>query len=210
MRLLRHVFPPMCLMCKYLSTPHAHARLCTECVRRCLDHRVQAPVLLQDGLTFVGYHYRSPLTMLLHQFKYHACWLSGCALVDLMVLAFGTHPWQNYDGVLVMPAHPKRIKARGAHVTDMLMRQCLKRLGFEHLLYTRLNWRPVHQNTQMGLSRQARLEHMHAGVFDMPKLEGHWLLFDDVITTGQTMHACLQALSQTDLTLHVMSLFCVS
>lgn len=202
MRWLRTLLTPTCLVCHRLILDDTLWRLCRSCWQVCLACRHQN----ETGHHIPAYGYLPPITTLLHQLKYQGCRLSGHALVDLMVDAWQDHPWHHYDGVLVMPAHPKRIRERGAHVADMLMRHTLKRLGYASLLDTQLGWRVGYAPTQAGLTRKQRAENIHPGLFAMPKCQGHWVLFDDVVTTGQSMHACLAALQTSDATFTRMCL----
>jgi len=90
--------------------------------------------------------------------------------------------------VAVLPSEPKKIRARGHELTSTVARWAglkprwpLKKI------------RPTLD--QKGLDREEREQNVR-GAFSSEKLEGPWILFDDVVTTGATMSAAARVMKE--------------
>ena len=100
------------------------------------------------------------------------------------------------DGFVAVPLHPAKVARRGYNQSTMIvqgLREHLKHPDLSHLIE-----RTEFTESQTSKSRYERFENMDH-VFecrDPHKVSGsHLILVDDVITTGSTMKACMNALS---------------
>lgn len=96
-----------------------------------------------------------------------------------------------------VPLHPSREKSRGYNQAALLAWHVAERLGLE--VESRLLRRTKNTKSQSKLDAEARAENVREA-FDL--LEGgpvegrHVMLVDDVVTTGATVGACVEALAQ--------------
>jgi len=130
---------------------------------------------------------------------YHA--LNGDKLLEKDI-------YKTIDQVIPIPLHRKKLKQRGFNQAELFARGLAKSMKLE--IDTTNVYRAVASTTQTKKGRYKRWENV-SDIFKMhapEKLKGkHVLLVDDVITTGATMEACLQALSRVeDIKLSVASI----
>ena len=199
----------------------AYPRLCAGCGRRgtwlcapCegtvkrLDHgicyRCGSPV--QDvclqcaqldpaiSLARAAYPYTGWIPAAVKGFKYANEWGRGPDLAERMVPALGV--FGTVDVVVPVPMHPTKERERGYNQSAMLARTVAAALGAacEPLVV-----RTRETRAQASLDRDARLENV-VGAFalnpDFAKRSGlHYLLVDDVRTTGSTLNGCARALT---------------
>lgn len=101
------------------------------------------------------------------------------------------------DCVVPIPLHPKRERERGFNQAREIARGVCEVLGVE--LLDNVVERLRNNVSQTGKNAAERLENV-SGIFELrhPELVRgrHILLLDDVITTGATVGACLEALAE--------------
>lgn len=97
------------------------------------------------------------------------------------------------DSIVPVPLHPRKLKQRGYNQSELLARGISDSLDVP-LLENKLQ-RIVHSPSQTRKSRWARFVNT-AGAFSFDSRAGgrHVLLVDDVITTGSTVCACIDAM----------------
>jgi ComF family protein len=127
-----------------------------------------------------------------HAFKYQNRPRYGVSLGALVGEAYGdAHPLP--DGVVPVPLHRTRRLERGYNQSRMLGRGVADALDVP--LRTALLDRPHPTRSQTTLSRQARWQNVRdAFAAQEEAVGGHWLLVDDVLTTGSTATAAARAL----------------
>lgn len=100
------------------------------------------------------------------------------------------------DAILPVPLHPKRERERGFNQAREIARGVAEVLGIE--LLDDVLVRTRNNVSQTGKTASERLANV-SGIFELRRPERiagrHVLLLDDVITTGATIGACLEALS---------------
>ena len=108
-----------------------------------------------------------------------------------------SHRFSDLDVIIPVPLHPARLKKRGynqAAVFAYGLAEGMKIPVVEHVLV-----RELASETQTRKSRLSRWENVKSifAVYHTHTLENkHILLVDDVITTGATLEACAQMLSE--------------
>ncbi len=128
------------------------------------------------------------------QCKYHGEWGRISELGSLVAeVCEVMHP---IDALVPVPLHPARLRQRGFNQSLLLARRAAEILNVpveEHLLRTRRTDAQVH------LAADERVKNVMGAMALRPgsTIAGRtFVLIDDVITTGSTLAACAQVLSQ--------------
>lgn len=204
----RLFWPPTCLLC---GDPGAGGRdLCAACAAalpwnavacpRCalpLALPAQAcgaclrapPPLAATRAAFV---YAFPVDRLLPRLKFHQGLAAGRLLSQLAAEAFAHAP--RPDALVPVPLHRSRLRARGYDQALELARPLARALGVP--LRDDLLRRVRATAPQSRLDAPARRRNLR-GAFAVDTgtpLPAHVALFDDVMTTGATLHAAADAL----------------
>ncbi len=129
-----------------------------------------------------------------HAFKYGNRPQYGVALGRLLGKAYAEKA-SGPDGVVPIPLHRTRKLERGYNQSRMLGKGVAEVLDCP--LRSDLLSRPHPTRSQTNLSREERWKNVH-GAFaaDAGCANGHWLIVDDVLTTGSTVVAAAQTLSE--------------
>lgn len=178
-----------------------------------VDHLFYGRARVAKAAAFLLYREGGMVQRLIHALKYRgqerigAClgrWYACCLRKDQGL--------GGIDLVLPVPLHPARKRKRGYNQCSLFGREVALALGAD---YTEtLLARVRSTSTQTRRNRWLRWQGT-SGVFRVPhpgQLEGKSiLLVDDVITTGATLEACCQALTDAvgDLRIHIAALACV-
>lgn len=220
-KMMKYLFAPQCLICHNAIQSWPCIYLCQICDQELLMlnkthiQNTQPSINLEKNYhqyarkIYYCYQYSGVVRDLLHQFKYEHQLNAGRCLIAKMASILNQFPWHTYDGVIPMPAHPKRIRQRGLHITDYLLRGTLRHFGQLNLLYSSLAWRPIYSEPQIRLPGPKRAKNISHDMFNIPKMSGNFLIFDDVLTTGQTLKAFTQALTKGNNNLKI-SILCLS
>lgn len=146
------------------------------------------------SLARAAYPYTGWIPAAVKGFKYASEWARGPDLAERMVPALGV--FGAVDVVVPVPLHPTKERERGYNQSAMLAQTVATALGAacEPLVV-----RTRETKAQASLDRDARLENV-VGAFalnpDFAKPSGlHYLLIDDVRTTGSTLNGCARALT---------------
>lgn len=135
---------------------------------------------------YAGLVYEPPVSLLIHDFKFHASARAGHLLAELM----GHTPLEVLPAALVpVPSSPVRAKERGFNQAEWLAHELGRRWQVPVTRGKRLRQGKL----QHSLSRRERLTNLKgAFTFDTP-LPAHIAIVDDVMTTGATAHALAEA-----------------
>lgn len=206
--LLDFLFPVHCLGCdlpgewfcdschelSQLTTQLDYCQLCGRAVpipgALCSFHQNESGL---TGLISYGNYRTTPIRQAINLAKYHGIWAGLAPLAKrAWVSRWHRLPQQNWNFVIPLTLDPRRQRARGFNQS----------LTLAHVLSRHIHT-PVSQQLrrtrktaqQVGLNRADRHRNMQ-GVFAWqgPKLTGHVILVDDVVTTAATLSSAAQAL----------------
>lgn len=215
-RLGAALWPARCLLCG--DPGHDGRDLCAACLRvlpwnhaaclRCaLPLPAAAPAPDRGGdrvcgaclrqpppveATYAAFVYGFPVDRLLPRLKFHNGLAAGRLLAQLAAdrLADAPRP----DAVIPVPLHPSRLRARGYDQALELARPLARRLGVPLRDDALRRLRATAPQSRLDAkARRGNLRHAF-GVRAGAALPAHVALFDDVMTTGATLHAAARAL----------------
>ncbi|MFI5358016.1 MAG: double zinc ribbon domain-containing protein [Opitutales bacterium] len=213
------VFPPVCVHCRALVEASPFRHLCAACARR-IDY-VQAPHCTTCGHPFYGEvegarlcphceglapAYREgrtavllkgPARALVHELKYHRGLHVLADIETIFRRAADLAAWAR-DAVLVpVPLHPRKERERGFNQSRLLADTLARAAGGETRVAELLR-RMVDTVSQTHHDRKTRRANLK-NAFALTRGAGitpgqHYLLIDDVFTTGSTLNSCAFAL----------------
>lgn len=213
------VFPPVCVHCRGLVEEGIFRHVCVACAER-IEY-VTAPHCSTCGHPFYGAvegermcphceglapAYREgrtavllkgPIRALVHELKYHR----GLHLLGDIKAIFGVRAelldWVRGAVLVPVPLHPRKERDRGYNQSRLLA-SCLAEAAGGGTRVEPLLCREVDTASQTGFDRQTRRENLKnafalaSGAAITPGQ--HYLLVDDVFTTGSTLNSCAQVL----------------
>lgn len=213
------LFPPRCFSCNGL-TGNAHG-LCVECWEK-IDF-ISAPYCARCGVPFpheMGgkgvecmpcmttpppytaarsvFRYDDGSRRLVTGYKYYDR-TQATPMFGQWLQRAGQELLGEVDGIVPVPLHRWRLLQRRYNQSSLLARE-LGKLAGKPVLDEALR-RSRHTRQQAGLTREQRLINVE-GAFTVPakqqaQVSGkRLLLIDDVLTTGATLHACAEALTE--------------
>ena len=205
------LFPDLCVVCgENLLKNEQH--ICFACLHAIpktnyhllsdnpIEKRFWGKVPIYRGTAFFFFQKGSPFQKLLHALKYRGNKeigevLGKYAASDLL----DSVDFATIDVIIPVPLHPKKFKKRGYNQSDWIA-QGLS-LILEKPVDT-ITLRRLRENvTQTKKSVYERYENTE-GIFELADKNAligkHILLVDDVLTTGSTLEACIQALLLSD------------
>ncbi|GAB4456897.1 MAG: ComF family protein [Armatimonadaceae bacterium] len=216
------IYPPVCLICERWDRPPVCADcyaaflpipepVCPRCGRPNLPETVCRICSEQEaagGWSFDSARaagvYAGPLREAIHKLKFRSEEplgpLLGAYLTDRCVVdsLFAETVLGRLDGVVPVPLHPRRKRQRGYNQAELLAKPLAEMLGKP--LHSDLLVRSVQTAPQVGLSGKERRLNLTAGAFTVSRpaevAQRHYLLVDDVFTTGITVNACAAALKE--------------
>ena len=154
-------------------------------------------VPIERATAYFFYEKGSPYASILHDIKYHGLpvmgqWLTGRAVTDMAASRF----FEGIDVVMAVPLHRSKYAHRGYNQSEYLARGIAEVLDIPYVNALKAV-RPHTTQTHKGaLERWQNIQGNYALKNNADQLAGkHILLVDDVITTGSTLRACIQAFS---------------
>jgi len=213
-------FPRVCTMCGTYIGDSREEVLCARCLR-CLPRTEQADLRqnstetailgeptdivrqakamrLEKGAAFLFFEKEHPIQQVIHRMKYEdqpriGYFLGRQAAMEMLSAGF----FEDIDLIIPVPLHPKRLRERGYNQSEYIARGISEVIGVEvdttHLI--RIKNTPK-QALQKGDKRQTNVSDAFEVVHPEQLLHRHILVVDDLITTGETMRACLRALKR--------------
>lgn len=205
--LIHLFFPPSCAGCKTVLITNENV-ICTNCrhemplTQHHLNPENEAfkkfygriPVEQVSALLY--FHKKGIVQELIHSLKYRGQEAIGTVLGEWYAEELKNHHLlQTVDAVIPVPLHPKKLRERGYNQVTEFGNALAKSLHIP--VNTTILFRQVYSKTQSQKNRLGRTEGIDS-VFDVAFSERdhnqHFLLIDDVITTGATLEVCAKAL----------------
>ncbi len=136
--------------------------------------------------------YENELQKVIQEAKFYNNLLYLHLLADIVRPLVYTFP--HFDAIVPIPLHTKKLLHRGYNQCIEIAKHLNKTDGFPY--NTSILQKTVHTKAQSSLSRAQRLQNaQNVFVADTSQaMHKTFLLFDDVCTTGATLHAASQAL----------------
>jgi ComF family protein len=144
----------------------------------------------------VYFHKKGIVQELIHSLKYRGQEAIGTVLGEWYAEELkSSQLLQTVDAIIPVPLHPKKLRERGYNQVTEFGNALAKKL--EIPVNNSILYRQVYSKTQSQKNRLGRTEGIDTifGVsFDEKDHNKHFLLIDDVITTGATLEVCAKAL----------------
>lgn len=208
--LARLLWPPRCLLCG--DPGDALRDLCAACHadlpwNRCACARCAIPLPAPAAAcgaclrkpppvatTVAAFAYGFPVDRLLPRLKFHAGLSAGRLLSQLMADAFADAP--RPDALLPVPLHRARLRRRGYDQSLELARPLARALALPLRDDVLRRERPTAPQSRLDARSRRRNVERAFVVRAHVDLPAHVALFDDVMTTGATLHAAARALTR--------------
>lgn len=163
-----------------------------------VDQVFTGRIPLEQASAFCYYKKGGTIQKLIHQMKYRSHGEIGIFLGKIYgVKLIENLNYRNIDGIIPIPLHKKKQKKRGFNQAEKIASGLAESMGIG--VQNKIVSRIVATSTQTQKGRYNRWENVEQ-VFKVmePQIHKgkHFLLVDDVITTGATMEACLMALQK--------------
>ncbi|WP_417352413.1 ComF family protein [Flavobacterium alkalisoli] len=151
---------------------------------------------LEHASSLLYFHKEGIVQQLIHNLKYRGHEEAGKLAGELYVSdLIKTETLQSVTDVIPVPLHKKRLRERGYNQVTEFGRALAKGLGVNYSDNILLRESYTKTQTKKGLSDRAEITR---SAFEVSYTEAHhdrhFLLIDDVITTGATLEACGRAL----------------
>jgi ComF family protein len=142
------------------------------------------------------FHKKGIVQELIHSLKYRGQEAIGTVLGKWYAEELKSHQLlQNMDAIIQVPLHPKKLRERGYNQVTEFGNALAESLQIP--INNEILFRQVYSKTQSQKNRLGRTEGIDT-IFNVKFTEGdhnkHFLLIDDVITTGATLEVCTKAL----------------
>ena len=203
-------FPHSCLLCgrQLISGERVLCLKCLSGLPRTQFHLRKDNIVecnfwgkipVEHATSFLYYAKGGNVALILYAMKYHGrkklCRNMGRLMAgELLASGF----FEGIDYLLPVPLYRSRLRQRGYNQSELLARGISEVTGVslctDAIVRSRNNATQTHKS---GYARWKNVEGLFQPTVNAPKLEGkHILLVDDVLTTGATLIACADALSE--------------
>lgn len=203
-------YPDLCSACgRALGTGEKH--LCSVCLYRLpktnfhiqpdnpVARRFWGKTNVVSAASFVFFDKGEKVQQMLHSLKYQNNTELGIFLGELYGKELKESSlFADCDAIVPVPLHRKKIRTRGYNQSDFIADGLSKVMNIP--VHKKILVRTVATATQTRKSRYARFENVDS-VFQLngEKTNAkHFLLVDDIITTGSTLEACASGLNQME------------
>ena len=151
---------------------------------------------LDKAAAYLFYEKGHPVQYLIHKMKYGdqpelGFWMARQAVLDCDNESF----FEDIDLIVPMPLHPKRLRERGYNQSEYIARGISEITGIpiDTTHVVRVVNTPK-QALQEGEERKKNVANAFEVINPRELANKHIMVVDDLITTGETMKACLKAM----------------
>ncbi|MFA6872735.1 MAG: ComF family protein [Bacteroidaceae bacterium] len=212
------IYPHLCPWCG--NPIHKEQAICTDCYLKSVSNeallREKAELKIISHFpierAFSFFQYDNSSRQLALQFKYHGqkdlALNAGRMMANSLLLT--SDFFSEIDCLIPVPLHPRRQKERGYNQSEYLAKGISEQTGIP--IRTDLVERIHYTTPQAQLTHEEREENVRNIFRGIPQKtdskEQHWLVIDDVMTTGSTLIECLKAIREKhEAELSVLTLF---
>ena len=205
--LLHLFFPPTCAGCKTILIANENV-ICTSCRHEMplTQHHLNPEndaykkfygrIPVEHVSALVYFHKKGIVQELIHSLKYRGQEAIGTVFGEWYAEELKNIPvLSTVDTIIPVPLHLKKLRERGYNQVTEFGNALAKSLQIP--VNTTILFRQVYSKTQSQKNRLGRTEGIDT-IFDVSFDEKdhnkHFLLIDDVITTGATLEVCAKAL----------------
>ena len=205
--LLHLFFPPTCAGCKTILIANENV-ICTSCrhemplTKHHLNpendayRKFYGRIPVEHVSALVYFHKKGIVQELIHSLKYRGQEAIGTVFGEWYAEELKNIPvLRTVDTIIPVPLHPKKLRERGYNQVTEFGNALAKSLQIP--ISNSILFRQVYSKTQSQKNRLGRTEGIDT-IFDVSFDEKdhnkHFLLIDDVITTGATLEVCAKAL----------------
>jgi len=147
---------------------------------------------VENAVALFDFQKNSRIASLLHALKYRGNQQIGAFLANwLAPLLIQSEVFREVDAILPLPLHPTRHKSRGYNQVQLFSERLAHHLEIpviHDLVFRKKKTRQLAMMKQM--DRWKEVEEAFGVNKDRHYVPQHWLLVDDVITTGATISSC--------------------
>lgn len=185
--ILDTIYPPTCVLCGE-SGRHP---FCLKCVKEIVPEAISWPLTSFNVTTILPYD--DFAREAIHKLKYEGIEEIGNYLADL-----ATPILSNFSPrcLVPVPMHPLKIRTRGFNQAAIIAKRLSKNLKWPYA--GRIIWRVKNTRPQFDIDYDERYENIKDAFAKYPfakiKKDSHYMIVDDIITTGSTMIFCHKAL----------------
>ena len=213
------IFPKICFACNGVLLKHEKT-ICTSCQyslpktnyhldkENPLTRVFWGRVDVQNASAYYFFKKKGRVQNLLHQLKYKGAKEVGERIGELYGFDLLKSSWiESIDCIIPVPLNPKKLRKRGYNQSEYFAKGLSKSTKKD--LETTILYRNKHSDTQTKKSRFNRWENV-SEIFSVNNSEQivgkHILLVDDVVTTGATIEACVNALLKVDCKVSIVTI----
>jgi len=206
--LINLFYPKVCCGCESFLLSNEQV-ICTRCRHEIpLTHHLSEPeneamkkfygkIPVEFAAAFVYYHKKGIVQEMIHNLKYRGqedigTLMANWSAADLQKIVTSF----KVDAIIPVPLHPKKLRERGYNQVTAFGLALANEIGIP--FNNDLLIRKIYSKTQTRKNLLGRSEVGKQDIFDVVFLEKdhhkHYLLIDDVLTTGSTLESCARAL----------------
>ncbi|CAM3327524.1 ComF family protein [Empedobacter stercoris] len=189
-------FPMRCLDCQEVIQPSQF--LCVSCsTNLAFTHwqfdqnniaysKLRNICEVENVVALLEFKHHNTTQTILHEMKYRNRPQIGIDLAQLIKFDLS-----DYDGIIPIPLHPKRLKKRGYNQVEYFARTLAENNQINYFSDGLI--RVKYHSSQVNEDKQHRLNNLKNAFEINPNLKpGHYILIDDVLTTGATIASAVK------------------